>query len=201
MSAPLRKTQTGITSTLVDGFCGLGFEGKYPGRVRLRAPLAPSLTGHHMLPRTTQQSHSAAPRRESPIEPWLAHRHRSACVASAPERRRRMEVKTTSEPRDLRHSATPRGWMSRKLPFLPSKGKCFLLTSPFIEPRSFSPVLRKPSTKRDEAGAGAPHPGAQDRRHHLACLEERRTLRRRICEATSRLSAPLRKTRPESLPP
>ena len=56
-------------------------------------------------------------------------------------------------------------------------------------------------TKGNEARAGSAHPGAQDRRHHFACLEERRTLRRRISEATSRLSAQIRKTRPDSLPP
>src|SRR5208283_844143 len=37
-----------------------------------------------MRPRTTQQSCSAALRRESQIEPWLANRHRQACAASAP---------------------------------------------------------------------------------------------------------------------
>ena len=40
--------------------CELGFEGKYPGWVRRRAPLAPSLTGHRMLLRITHESHSAA---------------------------------------------------------------------------------------------------------------------------------------------
>src|SRR5271167_2151276 len=84
---------------------------------RLRAPLAPSLTGHHMLPRITQQSHSAAPRRESQIEPWLALRHRQACVASAPNDRCSVDVKTITE---LRTSATKldqRGWMSENYPF------------------------------------------------------------------------------------
>src|SRR5271157_1231877 len=92
--------------------CELGFEGKYPGRVRLRAPLAPSLTGHRMLPRITQQSYSAAPRRESQIEPWLANRHRQACAASATNGCRNAEMKTIQE---LRISATKldqRGWMS-----------------------------------------------------------------------------------------
>ena len=87
-----------------------------------------------MLPRITQQSHSAAPRRESQIEPWLAMCHRQACVASGTERRCSVDVKTT---RELRISATKhdaRGWMSENYPFLQRREKCFLLTSPFIEP-------------------------------------------------------------------
>jgi hypothetical protein len=91
--------------------CELGFEGKYPGRVRLCAPLAPSLTGHHMLPRITQQSHSAAPRRESQIEPWLAKGHRQACAASASEGCRNAEMKTVRQPRISALQHDHRGWM------------------------------------------------------------------------------------------
>jgi hypothetical protein len=47
------------------------------------APRAPSLTGHRMLPRITQQSYSAVLSHESQIEPWLAHGHRQASAASA----------------------------------------------------------------------------------------------------------------------
>src|SRR5271166_5587655 len=114
--------------------CELGFEGKYPGRVRLRAPLAPSLTGHHMLPRITQQSHSAAPRRESQIEPWLAMCHRQACVASGTEGRCSVDVKTTRKLRISAIKQDERGWMSENYLFLQQREKCFLLTSPFIEP-------------------------------------------------------------------
>ena len=41
---------------------------------------------------------------------------------------------------------------------------------------------------RDEAADGAPHPGAQDRGHHFARLEERSPFRRRTSETTSSLS-------------
>ena len=50
-------------------------------------------------------------------------------------------------------------------------------------------VLRKPAGQGDEAGDGATDAGAQDRRHHSCCVEERRCVRRRISEATSSLSA------------
>src|SRR5271157_1866650 len=83
------------------------------GRVRLRAPLAPtSLTGNHMLPRITQQSHSAAPRRESQIEPWLALRHRQACAAPVTQGRCSAGVKTTREVRISAIKHDERGWMS-----------------------------------------------------------------------------------------
>src|SRR5271167_1551470 len=95
-----------------------------------------------MLPRTTQQSHSAALRRESQIEPSLALRHRPACAASAPNDRCSVDVKTITE---LRTSATKldaRGWMSENYPSLQPREKCFLLTSPFIEPARAPYVLR-----------------------------------------------------------
>ncbi len=53
----------------------------------------------------------------------------------------------------------------------------------------FREFYEKLLKKGDEAGDGAADPGAQDRRHHVACLEERRSVRRRIFEVTSRLSA------------
>jgi hypothetical protein len=93
-----------------------------------------SEAGHHMLPRTTQQSHCAAPRRESQIEPWLALRPPSGLCSFSTERRCSVDVKTIS---DLRTSATKhdyRGWMSKNYPCFQRKERCFLLTSPFIEP-------------------------------------------------------------------
>src|SRR5271165_3324670 len=52
----------------------------------------------------------------------------------SPERRRSADVKTI---RELRISVTKqdeRGWMSENYPSLQPREKCFLLTSPFIEP-------------------------------------------------------------------
>src|SRR5664280_2809700 len=100
-----------------------------------------------MLPRITQQSHSAAPRRESQIEPWLAHRHRQACAASATERRRSVGMKTE---RQLRISATrhdPKGLDVKELSSSQRREKCFLLTSPFIEPAHVT-LLMNNSRKR-----------------------------------------------------
>ena len=60
---------------------------------------------------------------------------------------------------------------------------------------AFRPVLRKPSEKGDESGDGTADPGAQDRGHYVTCVEERRGVRRQVCEATSRLSAQDRRER------
>ena len=49
-------------------------------------------------------------------------------------------------------------------------------------------VLRGTPGQRDEAGNGPPDPGAQNRRGHLDCLEERSALRRPISETTNSLS-------------
>ena len=49
-------------------------------------------------------------------------------------------------------------------------------------------VLRGTVGQRDEAGNGAPHPGAQDCRDHLDRLEERSVLRRSTSETTNSLS-------------
>jgi hypothetical protein len=129
-----RRREAGFHSAFFQMGCELGFEGKYPSRVRLRAPLAPSLTGHRMLPRITQKSNSAALRRESQIEPWLAISQPTACrredgARNHPTQMLR-EIRST-----LQHQALPsqRGLDVRKN--LPGNGeKCFLLTSPFIEP-------------------------------------------------------------------
>ena len=67
-------------------------------------------SAHPMLPRTTQQSHSAVPRRESQIEPRLAHRHRPACLANT------------------------QGLDVRELPPPPVEGEVFSLDIRFIEP-------------------------------------------------------------------
>src|ERR1019366_2383622 len=90
--------------------------------------------GHRMPPRTTPQSHSAALRRESQIEPWLAHRHRQACAASATERRRSAGMKTTTALPISAARHDQRGWMSENYSRLQRREDCFLLTSPFIEP-------------------------------------------------------------------
>src|ERR1019366_3679833 len=91
--------------------------------------------GHHMPPRTTQQSHSAA-------RPGGRVSDRTMVGTSPPfglcsfsrERHCSVDVKTISE---LRISATQhdeKGWMPKNHLFLQQREKCFLLTSPFIEP-------------------------------------------------------------------
>src|SRR5438876_9490470 len=91
-----------------------------------------SLTGHHM---PLGQPNKAIGL-ESPIEPWLAHRHHSGLQAL----RHGTKNAATDGPGS---GATPRsrtephrGWMSDNyLLHLHAEGeKCFLLTSPFIEP-------------------------------------------------------------------
>jgi hypothetical protein len=100
---------------------------------------APSLKGHRMLPRITQESHSAALRRESQIEPWLANGHRKACAASASEGCRNAEMKTVRQMRLVATKHDEKGLDARELPRLQRWEKCFLLTSPFIEPANCGP--------------------------------------------------------------
>src|ERR1039458_9067231 len=106
--------------------------------------------GHHMPPRKTQQSHSAA-------RPGGRVSDRTMVGTSPPfglcsfsrERHCSVDVKTISE---LRISATQhdeKGWMPKNHLFLQQREKCFLLTSPFIEPAvRISCRDRGPSTPR-----------------------------------------------------
>src|ERR1019366_1350202 len=100
--------------------------------------------GHHMPPRTTQQSHSAA-------RPGGRVSDRTMVGTSPPfglcsfsrERHCSVDVKTISE---LRISATQhdeKGWMPKNHLFLQQREKCFLLTSPFIEPALIKPCQRR----------------------------------------------------------
>src|SRR5271165_1296591 len=50
------------------------------------------------------------------------------------ERRRSADVKTTRELRIFATKLDQRGWMSENYPSLQRREKCFLLTSPFLEP-------------------------------------------------------------------
>ena len=86
-----------------------------------------------MLPRITQQSHSAAPRRESQIEPWLANSPPPGLCSFSTEKRRSADVKTTRELRISAPQACPQGLDVRELFPFQRREKCFLLTSPFIE--------------------------------------------------------------------
>src|SRR5271165_1122441 len=97
-----------------------------------------------MLPRITQQSHSAAPRRESQIEPMVGTSPPPGLCSFSTQRRCSVDVKTITE---LRISATKldhRGWMSENYPSLRPRGKCFLLTSPFIEPAKLLILRTRP---------------------------------------------------------
>ena len=99
----------------------------------------PSLKGHRMPPRTTQKSH----------RPRVSDR---TMVGASPTRCFRWRLRS---PRDKRNQMTPnaaqpgrkhrraqaktsaaanRGWTSEKILPRAVEGKCFYLTSPFIEP-------------------------------------------------------------------
>ena len=88
-----------------------------------------------MLPRTTQQSYSAALVRESQIEPWLAFAN--TLLAGAKSSHGTTQPKMNPQP-DLRSGtkvdAAEKGLDVRKKTFLGIREKCFFLTSPFIEP-------------------------------------------------------------------
>ena len=74
--------------------------------------------GHHMLPRTTQQSHSATPRREPQIEPWLANAPPSCLSAlRARPNERQVDPEMRGDANNAIRScvgAAGRGWMPRK---------------------------------------------------------------------------------------
>src|ERR1700676_1630083 len=81
------------------------------------------------------------------------------------------------------HSRAQRQPQSRSEKYLQGcrdPGRCRPWTVPRV-PRWFS-------SPRDEAKDGTPHPGAQDRGHHVDRLEERSSFRRRTFETTSSLS-------------
>ena len=96
--------------------------------------------GHRMLPRTTQQSHSAAPRREPQIEPWLAMLPPSCLSAPRPRpnqrqvRTRKCVMTRTSRSKPCRSGQ--QGLDAKKNKTSLRRVKCFYLTSPFIEPAS-----------------------------------------------------------------
>src|ERR1700734_1624174 len=108
-----------------------------------------------MLPRTTQQSYSAALVRESQIEPWLALAN--TLLAGAKSSHGTTQPKMNPQP-DLRSGtkvdAAEKGLDVRKKTFLGIREKCFFLTSPFIEPgshsllsRHYSPPTVRPSMR------------------------------------------------------
>ena len=84
-----------------------------------------------MLPRTTQQSYSAALVRESQIEPWLAFAN--TLLAGAKSSHGTTQPKMNPQP-DLRSGtkvdAAEKGLDVRKKTFLGIREKCFFLTSP-----------------------------------------------------------------------
>src|SRR5271165_3152031 len=86
-----------------------------------------------MLPRTTQQSHSAALGRESQIEPWLAIANTLLAGAKARSERRNQDAAATDS-RSSTKSCRRRGAGSQKKTPLSKEEECFFLTSPFIEP-------------------------------------------------------------------
>ena len=93
-----------------------------------------------MLPRTTQQSHSAAPRREPQIEPWLAKANellvgaqRTNATNANPEMR--ADANNTIEAA----SQLLAGAGCQVKQNLPAKGEVFLLDIPFYRTRRFFP--------------------------------------------------------------
>ncbi len=75
---------------------------------------------------------------ESPIEPWLAHCRHAACRRSRTARRTQQLMDRDTAQRHAPQQSRTRGWMpDTYLLHLHAEGeKCFLLTSPFIEPAS-----------------------------------------------------------------
>ena len=91
---------------------------------------------------------------ESQIEPWLAHRQHAAfdgAVRSPRDKRNQMTPNAAQTGRKHRRAqartsaAANRGWMSEKILPRAVEGKCFYLTSPFIEPATLSPLVPSPS--------------------------------------------------------
>src|SRR5712671_6583164 len=105
-----------------------------------------------MLPRTTQQSYSAALGRESQIEPWLATAN--PLLAGAKARTAPRPQCSATGPVQQRNLAAAEGLDVRKNPPLSKEEKSFFLTSPFIEPQSFIPAVYFPA----QFALVVPHP-------------------------------------------
>src|SRR5207245_9602671 len=92
-----------------------------------------SLTGHHMPPRTTQQSH-----RPRVSDRTMVGTLPPRCLQALPHGTKNAATDGPGYRATPRSTTEPhRGWMSDTyLLHLHAEGeKCFLLTSPFIEPR------------------------------------------------------------------
>src|SRR2546426_6176081 len=107
-----------------------------------------SLTGHHMPPRTTQQSH-----RPRVSDRTMVGTLPPRCLQALPHGTKNAATDGPGYRATPRSTTEPhRGWMSDTyLLHLHAEGeKCFLLTSPFIEPL----LLGEP--QRDTAGWPTP---------------------------------------------
>src|ERR1019366_3512826 len=121
---------TGVTSTIVDCFCGLGFEGEYPRRVRHSVSWATICP----LGQPNKAIVPPAQAGESQIEPWLALRHRLACAASAPNDIVAWTGKPSANCGSPPPSMAKRAGCQRTT-CSPAKGKVFSLDIPFYRPR------------------------------------------------------------------
>src|SRR5881409_4037946 len=91
-----------------------------------------SLTGHHMPPRTTQQSH-----RPRVSDRTMVGTLPPRCLQALPHGTKNAATEGPGYRATPRSTTEPhRGWMSDTylLHLHAEGGKCFLLTSPFIEP-------------------------------------------------------------------
>src|SRR5438445_1745125 len=117
-----------------------------------------SLTGHHMPPRTTQQSH-----RPRVSDRTMVGTLPPRCLQALPHGTKNAATDGPGYRATPRSTTEPhRGWMSDTyLLHLHAEGeKCFLLTSPFIEPAG----------KRER---WASSPGRQTKRQPLSARPER----------------------------
>src|ERR1700693_3466683 len=87
-----------------------------------------------MLPRTTQQSYSAALGRESQIEPWLAICQPAACRREARTEPRNTHDDPNPDPRSGTLAAAE-GLDVRKKPSSKKEGEVFFLDIPFYRTR------------------------------------------------------------------
>ena len=88
-----------------------------------------------MLPRTTQQSNSAALGRESQIEPWLALGQHAACRREELPRNDANQMLSQSDPRSGAEPCRRRGAGCQKKPSSKKDGKVFFLDIPFYRTR------------------------------------------------------------------
>ena len=130
----LERAATGRADLLPRGGsrCAFGFEGKYPGRVRPRRQ-APSLTGHHMLPRTTQQSHSAVRHGERVSDrTMVGHDHPCGCCSAQwANRNNDAEGRRSTTCRHRDPANINQGWMPENYPLSAAGGEIFSLDIPF----------------------------------------------------------------------